>query len=67
MKTPLRQNRPFSVVIPQEYKEHLMEEARLKGVHRGIYFDTSGIARVERINPNAEYTYLFRTDKNNHA
>jgi len=30
--------------------------------HYGWFFDTSGYARVEQINPKVSRTYLFRTD-----
>lgn len=33
--------------------------------HYGWFFDTTGVARVEQINPRATYRYLFRTDQEN--
>lgn len=62
MKAPLFQRRPFAVVIPQDYKDRLIADAKASGKHWGIYFSTSGAAQVERLNPRAEYTYLWTTE-----
>lgn len=59
----LKQTRPFVVTISKAMQKSLIEQAKQFGVHYGVFFDTSGKARVERINPTAQYLYLFRTDK----
>ena len=58
----IKQTKPFSAIIPQAFRQSLKDDAEKTGVHRGVFFDTSGKARVERINPNAQYNYVFRTD-----
>ncbi len=59
----LKQTAPFKVVIAKKFKDALRTDAERFGKHYGIFFDSSGMVRVEEINPNAQYEYLFRTDK----
>jgi hypothetical protein len=59
----IKQRRPFTAIIPDHYKRMLVAQAENKGCHYGIFFDTSGRVRTERINPTAQYNYLFRTDE----
>lgn len=59
----LKQHRPFQVRIPESYKRGLMEDSKKFGCHYGIFFDTSGKVHTEKINPTAQYEYLFRTDR----
>lgn len=58
----MKQKRPFQVVLSSKFKRGLIEDAKKFGAHYGVFFTTSGQARVERINPNAQYNYIFRTD-----
>lgn len=58
----ITQTRPFQCHIPEAYKAGLIADSKKYGHHYGVFFDTSGKARTERVNPNAQYGYLFRTD-----
>jgi hypothetical protein len=54
--------RPFSWTKDPKYLASIKEESERDGKVRGIFFDTSGNARVEVINPHAQYQYLWRSD-----
>jgi len=60
MKT-ISQHLPFACVISDEYKAALQKQAEDFEVDYGIFFDTSGMARCERINPTARYKYVWTT------
>jgi hypothetical protein len=55
-------SRPWSWTKDPVYLEHIRIASERSGVICGIFFDTSGNARVENINPNAQYQYLWRSD-----
>lgn len=61
----MKQKCPFSVRLTPAFKKSLLDDAKLTGVHRGVFFSTSGKALMEQINPTALYQYIFRTDKSN--
>ncbi len=61
-RADLYQPRLFSVRISTAYKQSLIKYAVRQGVHFGVFFDTSGRVHCERVNPRAQYPYLFRTD-----
>lgn len=54
--------RPFRARIPRPYTDSLRDHAAETGQHYGLFFTTSGDLWCERINPSAQYEYLFRTD-----
>ncbi len=54
--------RPFSWTRDPVYLTHIKAQCERDGKARGIFFDTSGNARVEVINPDAHYQYLWRSD-----
>ena len=55
--------RPWSWTRDPVYLTQIKVESERDGVVRGIFFDTSGNARIEPVNPNAQYQYLWRTDE----
>jgi len=55
--------RPFSWTRDPAYLAHLKEASDKDGRPRGIFMDTSGNARVEFINSDAQYEYHWRTDR----
>ena len=57
----MKQTRPFSVTIHKKDKLDLENFALQDGFQRGIFFDTSGKARIEVVNSTTQYTYLFKT------
>ena len=57
----MKQTKAFSVTIHKKDKSDLETFALKDGYQRGIFFDTSGKARMEIINPTAQYSYLFKT------
>lgn len=58
------QRRPHSFRRDSAYLAALEADFKLTGTPRGIFFDTSGNARVEIINKSAQYTYIWRSDAN---
>ena len=56
-------SRPFSWTKDPAYLDHIKKGCEQDGIQRGIFFDTSGNARIEPINPNANYEYLWRSDE----
>lgn len=58
----LRQRRPFAVTITAALKRKLREDSKRFGVHYGVFFDTSGKAHTERVNPTRQYNYVWQTD-----
>lgn len=60
---PLKQSRLFQVRLTPTLKATLLRNHQQFGHHYGVFFDTSGWARVERINPTAQYNYIWRTDE----
>lgn len=63
-KHTMKQKKPFQITLTQQTKDNLKALAKQNGCHYGIMFDTSGKAHTERINPNAQYNYVYRTDEN---
>jgi len=55
--------RPFSWTRDPKYLDAIRTDAVREGKARGIFFDTSGNARIEVINPTAQYQYLWRSDQ----
>jgi hypothetical protein len=53
---------PWSWTKDPVYLAAIKAESERDGVARGIFFDTSGNARIEVINPNAHCHYLWRSD-----
>lgn len=58
----MKQTRPFQAIITEDFKLKLREDSKRFNCHYGVFFDTSGKLRSERINPTARYHYIFRTD-----
>lgn len=59
-----KQTKSFqTLLITDDYKRDIAQLARDNGVAYGLFFDTSGKLRLERVNPAAQYGYLFRTDR----
>lgn len=46
-----------------DYRANCRSNKKFLGGEYGWFKDTTGIDRVERINPTALYTYIYRTDK----
>ena len=65
MNACLKQPKPFSVVIPETFKENYRAHAKRIGVDYGLFFNSSGRACIERINPNARYSYIWTTKDEN--
>lgn len=59
----MKQRRPFQITITKVDKTALKSLAKSHGTHYGIMFDTGGKFHVERINPTAQYAYVWRTDE----
>jgi hypothetical protein len=57
--------RPWSWTIDPVFLAYVKAESERDGVVRGIFFDTSGTARVEAINHNAQYQYLWKSNEKN--
>jgi hypothetical protein len=58
----MKQKRPFSVIVTEQDKANMRANAARFGHPYGVFFDTSGKARIERVNPSSHYGYLWRTD-----
>lgn len=57
----MRQKRPFQVVIDRKAKAGMLANKQAFGRDYGVFFDTSGKARIERVNPTRQYEYLWTT------
>ena len=59
----MKQRRLFQVTITRADKAAMRVLADTHQTAYGVMFDTSGKAHMERINPNAHYSYVWRTDQ----
>jgi acyl-CoA thioesterase len=53
--------RPFSWTHDEKYKQSLQSASDDDGLQRGVFFDASGNARAEVVNPQAQYNYIWKT------
>ena len=58
----MKQTKPFAVTLTRKFRESLIAQTQKDGQPRGVFFDTSGKARVEIVNPTAQYEYIYQTD-----
>lgn len=54
-------SRPWSWTKDPKYLALIKAESERDGKVRGIFFDSSGNARIEVVNPNAWYKYLWKS------
>lgn len=59
----MKQRKLFQVTISHADKIGMKVLADRYGKPYGVFFDTGGKARMEPINPNAQYQYVWRTDQ----
>lgn len=59
----MKQRKLFQVTLTRADKAAMRVLADRYNKPYGIFFDTSGKARMEPINPNALYQYVWRTDQ----
>lgn len=53
--------KPFTTIITTKDKADLEKFASQDGIQRGIFFDTSGNRRMERVSATAIHGWLFKT------
>ncbi len=57
----MKQTKPFVVQITESDKLNCQELAKINNTDYGIMFTSSGKAKIERVNPTARYSYLYKT------
>ena len=59
----MKQRRLFQVTITRADKAAMQVLADRYARPYGVFFDTSGKAHMEPVNPTAQYDYIWRTDQ----
>ena len=57
----MKQTRPFQAQISEKDKLDLETLAMSDGCKRGIFFDTSGKLRKERVSDTSQHTFIYKT------